>query len=62
MVNYLKDNLILNSTNNRADSPSYKLNLITTVQFQQRIDNFTWSPKTFSYNNKPTIKYLPVLP
>ncbi len=53
----LKDNLILNSTNNKTEAANYKLNLITTIQFQQRIDHFTWSPKTFSYNIKPTIEY-----
>jgi hypothetical protein len=50
---------ILNPINNKSDSGSgnYRLNLITTMQFQQRIDQFTWSPQTFYSNIKPTINF-----
>ena len=52
-----QENFLTNSAHTRTESVSnYRLSLITTVQFQQRIDHFTFSPKSFASNLKPTIK------
>lgn len=43
---------------NAFEQAQSRLNLVSSVKFQSKVEHFSWSPKTFISTLKPTINYV----